>query len=83
MAWLRAHVPRIVDGATPRRRRALVEREAERLAGCVHEFSPTKTLLSALGLDSGWTRVGLGAGGGRGAGRRGLPVARPAVSRCR
>jgi len=52
MAWLRAHVPRFVDGATHRRRRALVEREVERLELCPYERSPTKTLLSALGLDS-------------------------------
>lgn len=29
-----------------------MEREVVRLAGCAHEFSPTRTLLSALGWDS-------------------------------
>lgn len=51
MGWLRAHVPRFVDGVAHRRRRALVERELERLALCPYEDSPTATLLSALGLD--------------------------------
>lgn len=52
MGWLRANVPRFVDGATHRRRRALVESEVERLAWCPYGHSPTRTLLSALGWDS-------------------------------
>lgn len=51
MAWLRAHVPRFVDGPEHRRRRALVDREIERVSVMPYRSSPTRTLLAAFGLD--------------------------------
>lgn len=52
VGWLRTHVPRFVDGATHRRRRALVESEIARLQWCHYRHSPTRTLLSALGWEA-------------------------------
>jgi hypothetical protein len=50
VVWLRAAVARFSDGDVHRRRRALVVSVIDRLGLVVHAGTPTRSLLSALGL---------------------------------